>query len=128
MLQLKQWKSKHFYRHKICLNKSIFTENYRRFPDYASMIKAGFLLPHEAEHLASIGENTSHEITWTPILWAVNLIHAERTAGRIIVEAPIYATLISSFDYIDSCNRTILNHGWVNFPLGKIINLQDKFI
>ena len=103
-------------------------ENYCRFPDYASMIKAGFLLPHESEQLASIDESTSHETTWTPILWAVNLIHTERTAGRLIVEAPLYATLISSFDYIDNCNRRILNHGWVNFPLGKMISLEDRFM
>ena len=55
----------------------MYTTNacYLRFPDHASMIKAGFLLPHEAEHMASIDESTLHETTWTPILWAVNLIH-----------------------------------------------------
>ena len=90
-----------------------------RFPDYDSMVKAGLLLPHEAVRLSSLDNRTPHETTWTPILWAVNLLQTERTAGRITVEAPIFANLIAAFDYIDTCNRRIFNHGWVNFPLGE---------
>ena len=89
-----------------------------RFPDYDSLVKAGLLLPHEAVRLAKIDDNTPHETTWTPILWAVNLLQTERVAGRITVEAPIFSNLIGAFDYIDNCNRRIFNHGWVNFPLG----------
>ena len=33
------------------------------------------------------------------------------------IEAPVYANLVSSFEYIETANRRILNHGWVNFPL-----------
>ena len=39
--------------------------------------------------------------------------------GRIKIESPAFACLISSFDYLENCNRCIFNHGWVNFPLGK---------
>jgi hypothetical protein len=62
---------------------------------------------------------TAYETTWAPILWAVNLLQRERTSGRLTIEAPVYARLIEAFDYIDSCNRQIFNHGWVNFPLGS---------
>ena len=33
------------------------------------------------------------------------------------VEAPVFASLVSAFDYIEEQNRKILNYGWVNFPL-----------
>ena len=36
----------------------------------------------------------------------------------IQVEAPIFANLIAAFDYVQSSNRKIFNHGWVNLPLG----------
>ena len=35
----------------------------------------------------------------------------------MVIEPPVYANLISSFDYVEGCNRKILNFGWVNFPL-----------
>ena len=34
------------------------------------------------------------------------------------VEAPIFSSLIGSFDYLLVCNKKIFNYGWVNFPLG----------
>ena len=33
------------------------------------------------------------------------------------IEAPVYANLVTSFEYLEIANRKILNHGWVNFPL-----------
>ena len=36
------------------------------------------------------------------------------------IEAPIFASLVSGFDYIESSNRKILNYGWVNFPLAYV--------
>jgi len=60
------------------------------------------------------------ETAWAPILWAVNLLQKERLAGRIKMEAPPYATLIAGFDQIEMSNRKILDHGWVNFPLGIV--------
>ena len=98
--------------------KKISTICSLRFPDYTSMVNAGFILPNEAARLAYIDNHTAYETTWTPILWAVNLLQRERVAGRITIEAPTYARLIEAFDYIDNCNRQIFNHGWVNFPLG----------
>ncbi len=29
----------------------------------------------------------------------------------------MFASLITSFDYIENCNRKLLSYGWVNFPL-----------
>jgi hypothetical protein len=52
-------------------------------------------------------------------MWAVNLLQAERTSGRLKIEATIYANIINSFEYLETCNRKIFNHGWVNFPFGK---------
>ena len=36
------------------------------------------------------------------------------------IEAPIFASLISGFDYIETSNRKLLNYGWVNFPLAYV--------
>ena len=60
---------------------------------------------------------TPHEYTWVPILWACKLIQRARTEGKVVIEPPVYANLISSLDYVEGCNRKILNYGWVNFPL-----------
>jgi hypothetical protein len=35
------------------------------------------------------------------------------------MEPPLYANFIASIDYLESCNRSILNYAWVNIPLGK---------
>ena len=40
-----------------------------------------------------------------------------RSKGEVTLEPPIYANFVSTFEYIESCNRTILNYGWVEFPL-----------
>ena len=88
-----------------------------RFPSYQSLVRAKMLLPHEAERLAAVDDRTPHETTYIPILWAMNLIQKARTEGKITIEAPVYASLISAFDYLEDCNRKIFNHGWINFPL-----------
>jgi len=88
-----------------------------RFPDYQSMVEAKLMLPHEIDRLERADRKTPHESTWTPILWAVKLIERARTQKKIIIEPPVYANLISSIDYVEECNRKILNYGWINFPL-----------
>ena len=75
------------------------------------------MLPHEVERLKAVQRKTPHEYTWVPILWACKLIQRARTEGKITIEPPVYANLISSLDYIEGQNRKILNHGWINFPL-----------
>ena len=75
------------------------------------------MLPHEVERLKAVQAKTPHEYTWVPILWACKLIQRARTEGKITIEPPVYANLISSFDYIEGSNRKILNYGWINFPL-----------
>ena len=88
---------------------------------------------------------TPHEATWAPILWALKLMQRAREEGKISIEAPVihrqihhgrrhhahppflphhpqpllqvWATLVNSFDYIEDCNRKILNYGWIEFPL-----------
>ena len=89
----------------------------KRFPDYESLVVAKLLLPHEVERLRKCDEATPHEITWTPILWATKLLTRARSEGKIKIEAPVFANLISSFKDIETANRKVLNYGWVNFPL-----------
>ena len=74
-----------------------------------------------------IDERTPHESTWTPLLWALKLIQRARSEGKIVIEAPVYGTLVSGFDYIETSNRKILNYGWVNFPLAYTqVRLYDS--
>lgn len=76
-----------------------------RFPTYQHLIDSKLMLPHEVERLEKADAKTPHESTWTPILWAVKLIQRARTEGKIAMEPPVYAALINSVDYIESCNR-----------------------
>ena len=88
-----------------------------RFPTYDSLVDADMLLTHEKSRLQAIDDRTPHETTYAPILWAMNLLQKARMDGKITIEAPVYANLISAFDYIEDRNRKIFNLGWVNFPL-----------
>ena len=72
-----------------------------RFPTYESLIKANLLLPHEKERLETIDKITPHETTYLPILWALNLLKNARNDGKIKIEAPVYTTLISAFDFLE---------------------------
>lgn len=90
---------------------------YQRFPNFQSLIDSKLLLEHEAKRLQHIDDKTPHESTWTPVLWALKLIQKARSENKIQIEPPVYASLVSSFDYLEQCNRTLLNYGWVNFPL-----------
>ena len=95
----------------------ISTKVRQRFPDYRSLVEAKLMLPHEVERLVHVDVCMPHESTWTPILWALKLLQHARTEGKVMIEAPVYANLVSSFDIIGQLNRKLLNHGWVNFPL-----------
>ena len=88
-----------------------------RFPTYESLVDAKLLLPHEKERLENVDKRTPHETTFIPILWAMNLVQDARSDGKIKIEAPVYTNLISTFDYLEQRNRSLFNHGWINFPL-----------
>ena len=75
------------------------------------------ILPHEVERLKAVKAKSPHEYTWAPIVWACSVIQRARTEGQIKIEPPVFANLISSFDYIEAANRKMLNYGWINFPL-----------
>eukprot|EP00094_Tigriopus_californicus_P009661 TCALIF_09314-PA protein Name:"Similar to Best3 Bestrophin-3 (Mus musculus)" AED:0.15 eAED:0.16 QI:0/0.2/0/1/0.6/0.5/6/0/983 len=89
----------------------------KRFSTYQDLVDAKLVLPHEVDRMLKADERTPHELTWLPLLWAMKLLQRARTEGKITLEPPAYVNLISSFDYIETCNRKILNYGWVNFPL-----------
>ncbi|QQP50789.1 Bestrophin -like protein [Caligus rogercresseyi] len=82
-----------------------------------TLIDAKLMLPHEAERLEKIDAKTPHESSWTPLLWANKLLQKARSEGKITIEPPLFGNLISSFDFVDTANRKILNYGLVNFPL-----------
>ena len=88
-----------------------------RFPTYESLVTAKLLLPHEKERLETVDKRTPHETTFIPILWAMNLVQDARSDGKIKIEGPVYTNLISTFDYLEQRNRSLFNHGWINFPL-----------
>ena len=75
------------------------------------------MLPQEVQRLIHADIRTPHESTWMPVLWALKLIERARTEGKITIEAPVYASLITGFEYIEINCRKLLNHGWVNFPI-----------
>lgn len=75
----------------------------------------------EAKMLADIDERTPYDTTWAPILWIIQLVQKERFSGRLKMEPPLYANLIASIDYLENCNRSILNYAWVNIPIGELI-------
>ena len=88
-----------------------------RFPTYESLVKADLLLPHEKSLLETIDKRTPHETTYIPIMWALNLIQNARKNEKIKIEAAVFVNLISAFDNLEAQNRSLLNYGWINFPL-----------
>ena len=95
----------------------VSTKVYQRFPTYQSLVEARLMLPHEVKRLIHADLRTPHESTWTPMLWALKLLERARTEGKITIEAPVWASLIGGFEYLEINNRKLLNYGWVNFPL-----------
>jgi hypothetical protein len=60
--------------------------------------------------MMKVDSMTPHESTWTPILWALKLLERARTEGKINLDPPIYANLVSSFESIGKdyiCNVTL---------------------
>ena len=96
----------------------VSTKVHKRFPNYQSLVEARLMLPHEVQRLIRADLRTPHETaTWTPVLWALKLLERARTEGKIIIEAPVYASLITAFEYLEIQNRKLLSYGWVNFPM-----------
>ena len=95
----------------------VSTKVHQRFPTYQSLVEARLILPHEVQRLIHADIRTPHESTWVPVLWALKLLERARTEGKIQIEAPVYASLISAFEYLEINNRKLLNYGWVNFPI-----------
>ena len=57
------------------------------------------------------------ETSWTPMVWAINLIIQAKNKGKIKLEPPILASIQSGFEDIETQNRKLLNYSWVNYPL-----------
>jgi len=97
----------------------------KRFPDYQSLVDANLLLPREADRLERVASKTPHEVSWTPLLWAMKILARAKSDGKIKIEPPCYANLQASFEKIESVNRKLLRYAWVNFPLAytQVANL-----
>ena len=50
-------------------------------------------------------------------MWAIKLLTEAGKKDFIRLESPVFASLLSAIDKIESDNRKLLNYGWVNFPL-----------
>ena len=51
------------------------------------------------------------------MVWAINLITQANNKGKIKLDPPILASLLSGFEDIESQYRKLFNYSWVNFPL-----------
>ena len=69
------------------------------------------------KRLERVRSQTPHEVSWTPILWAMKLLARAKQDGKIKIEPPSYANLQASFEQIECVNRKLLRYAWVNFPL-----------
>ncbi len=101
----------------VLVYRLVSTRVRERFPTHSELIEAKMLLPEESKMLAKAEVENRMESTWVPILWSLEMLHEARQKKRLSLEAPVYASLISCIDYIEDCNRKILNYNWVNFPL-----------
>jgi len=97
----------------------------KRFPTYQSLVEANLLLPREADRLERVASKTPHEVSWTPLMWAMKILARAKSDGKIKIEPPCYANLQGSFEKIESVNRKLLRYAWVNFPLAytQVANL-----
>lgn len=97
----------------------------KRFPSYQTLVDAKVLLPKEAERLERVASQTPHEVSWTPLLWAMKLLAKAKAEDKITIDPPSYANLQGSFEKIESVNRKLLRYAWVNFPLAytQVANL-----
>ena len=64
-----------------------------------------------------VASQTPHEVSWTPLLWAMKLLAKAKADDKIPIDPPSYANLQGSFEKIESVNRKLLRYAWVNFPL-----------
>ena len=95
----------------------VSTKVEERFPTYQSLVDAKLMLPHEVQRLIHADIKTPHESTWTPMLWALKLLERARSEKKITIEAPVWSSLISGFEYLEINNRRLLQYGWKNFPI-----------
>ena len=101
-----------------------------------SVLSKSFDYLLKAERLERVASQTPHEVSWTPLLWAMKLLAKAKADDKIPIDPPSYANLQGSFEKIESVNRKLLRYAWVNFPLAytqvrercKIIQLLDKNI
>ena len=69
------------------------------------------------KRLERVRSQTPHEVSWTPLLWAMKLLARAIQDKKIEMGQPSYTNLQASFEQIESVNRKLLRYAWVNFPL-----------
>ena len=83
-----------------------------RFPGFSYKNQFIFKL----ERLERVEKLTPHEVSWTPLLWAMKLLARAKADNKVKIESPAYANLQASFEQIENVNRKLLRYAWVNFP------------
>lgn len=68
-----------------------------RFPDYDSLVQAELMLPHEVARLVKIDCKQPNESSFTPILWAIQLLSRARREEKIEMEAVMFNGLLGEF-------------------------------
>ena len=111
----------------ILMNKLVISLDFK-FQNWAHipLLLKWFIYLSKAERLERVASQTPHEVSWTPLLWAMKLLAKAKAEDKITIDPPSYANLQGSFEKIESVNRKLLRYAWVNFPLAYT-QVRQKF-
>ncbi|CAB3408540.1 unnamed protein product [Caenorhabditis bovis] len=98
----------------------------RRFPNTDSIIKAGFMLEHEAIELDEV--NCVYNKYWVPINWASAILHKMFAEGKITA-APLFNSAWQEIKSFRSNMALLCNFDWVPIPLAypQVIFVAVRF-
>ena len=109
----------------IRMNKLVIRYKFQNWAHIHPLLK-WFIYLSKAERLERVASQTPHEVSWTPLLWAMKLLAKAKAEDKITIDPPSYANLQGSFEKIESVNRKLLRYAWVNFPLAYT-QVRQKF-
>uniref|UniRef100_A0A914C245 Bestrophin homolog n=1 Tax=Acrobeloides nanus TaxID=290746 RepID=A0A914C245_9BILA len=86
----------------------------KRFPNYDSLVEAGFLMEHERKMLEE--ERSTFQKYWMPINWVFNLCYEMRAKDKVIGDVLLNGLLLEVKNYRDSLQQ-LFNTDAVPIPL-----------
>uniref|UniRef100_A0A0N5AFL7 Bestrophin homolog n=1 Tax=Syphacia muris TaxID=451379 RepID=A0A0N5AFL7_9BILA len=86
----------------------------KRFPNYDSIVEAGFMLLHEKEKLESI--KLHYDKYWVPINWIYALIFKARKDGHVVSDS-FANKLCDEIKFYRYNIQMLCNYDWVPLPL-----------